>query len=249
MQGVEDTRLKRRVVVVGIAGASGSGKSSLANHLADLYVFVSLFSFHLNGIDFEGSVNGILCQLCAHLRFSCALVVSALRVVSFHFHESTGLVDSDYSFFPFFSFLFSSFFSFLSVLCLFLLFSFLFFSLLSFLFCLFCVCFFSLFFCSFFPFFSHFFALLVPSVIQSTHIPSFESPVIPISGDWFFDKKKMPKGLDGHLNWETPEGIDWESFSENLTRVKKQLETEETVPYSINIERPGFFFFSLFPNI
>eukprot|EP01126_Amoeba_proteus_P006276 TRINITY_DN1218_c0_g2_i19.p3 TRINITY_DN1218_c0_g2~~TRINITY_DN1218_c0_g2_i19.p3 ORF type:complete len:114 (+),score=14.51 TRINITY_DN1218_c0_g2_i19:1922-2263(+) len=113
MQGVEDTRLKRRVVVVGIAGASGSGKSSLANHLADF----------------------------------------------------------------------------------------------------------------------------------------FESPVIPISGDWFFDKKKMPKGLDGHLNWETPEGIDWESFSENLTRVKKQLETEETVPYSINIERPGFFFFSLFPNI
>eukprot|EP01126_Amoeba_proteus_P006277 TRINITY_DN1218_c0_g2_i20.p1 TRINITY_DN1218_c0_g2~~TRINITY_DN1218_c0_g2_i20.p1 ORF type:complete len:176 (+),score=18.82 TRINITY_DN1218_c0_g2_i20:1608-2135(+) len=50
----------------------------------------------------------------------------------------------------------------------------------------------------------------------------------------------MPKGLDGHLNWETPEGIDWESFSENLTRVKKQLETEETVPYSINIERPGW---------
>lgn len=69
-----------------------------------------------------------------------------------------------------------------------------------------------------------------PDCTLSDSSARFNSVTTAISSDWYFDNAKMPLFEDGELNWETPQGVDYDRLICQLNFVKNKLETCNVVP-------------------
>jgi nicotinamide/nicotinate riboside kinase len=59
------------------------------------------------------------------------------------------------------------------------------------------------------------------------------SPIMPVCLDCFMRPKRMPKYTNGERNWETPDGIDFESLRLALHRMMEDLATQRSLPQQL----------------
>jgi nicotinamide/nicotinate riboside kinase len=65
---------------------------------------------------------------------------------------------------------------------------------------------------------------------------ALNSPLNPVPCDGYFVPSRMPRHPQYGINWETPEGIDFETLQQDMDHIEKALSCTEAVPSSLVIK-------------